>query len=171
MGDFNVDERSLQVGLKRALSPEEYQDVKDAPYEWLVVMYSDRIRFGVNHHDVKSFLEKVIPEYRTLRFLFESEYYRVAKNEHITLLLERLRNNGKANPPVNPAKTLLLEAGIFDIYGITWLSNMVTLLQNRHHIADGTSYLKQEDYDFLSSGLRTHWGRIHPDDKEILQNG
>jgi len=175
-----IDSFTIRGGLNRendlkfALSEDEYEQVKDAPDEWLKIIYPLVYKYGGSVYHVLNILDKLNDENddEALAFIERAKAHKPAR---LHLLNEAgadaARTKGLANynfifsDYVNDRSAV---TNFFrDIGFIREIECALNALHGRHLITPRSSYTI-EGYNAMTKFFRECWGQIHPDDDPVL---
>jgi len=163
-------DNSLLDDIRQLIPYVEFEQIKDAPKEWLEVIYGDLVLWGEDFLVIKDFLERAIISYQNRVPSFQeiiSADYSDSFGDYFYDMANRLTARDLLNDNY-PVKDFLGKHNITHVATISHLDLVVKALQYRKFISNHSgSFFSQADYDLITGRLRTGWGSIHPDDKDL----
>jgi len=165
----------LMDELKAALPSEEFEAVKDAPLNWIETLYPHVKKFGgeIIHvirlfeswvdrpDDAKALINLAAEaEHRRIMAFTDTSIGRVLAGDARRLLAREEITLNLINMFLNEDLTSMVKFSVVE--------DGLYALQVRSAIKDKRLRFSQEDYDFMTRFLRTNWGRIHPDDEDLM---
>jgi len=169
--------RSLLDDLKMVLPAHEFEQIEDAPYEWLAPLYPDINRFGVNGDHIHNMMAGISG---IVGFEAKGDFVKELTNEILRLRAEAQMADLHDESIVNVVTALdvlglrpvnsdyILDNHFSTVVSTNVVMNTITALQVRDAITNNACRFSQENYDELTHFVRTRWGRIHPDDEDLM---
>jgi len=152
-----IPEYKLREILKTIVEPDMYEALEDVPFEWLEVLYLDRIRFGEKYEEVKQFLDRLLADWsNSLSVFAEKDYQRINKSDEVASGMIKSRTFIHSNG----VTSYLMDHGIRGGIILSYIKTVCAAIQGKEN-------LTADEYHHMTVGLRTFWPKFDSEAENV----